>query len=142
MNTIGKTLNIDAARWVREFHETVRGLVEEALEHKWRVVSIEQTAKSEYAATLATAQNETPDYILKEIAATFTVNLVENAPVDRAINGFVQRVPLDALTCTVALTSDEKLHIIHVLHETARPPHPISEHTGMPYDPEWGYRRN
>lgn len=137
MNIVGKTLNIDAARWLQEFHDTIRRLVEDVCEQKWRVVSLEQTAKSEYAATLASAQSMTPEYILKEIVATFAVKLVENAPVEASVAGHVVRVPLRGLECQLALMSDGKFRVMDVVEVL-----PVSGYTGMPFNPEWGFRRN
>lgn len=137
MNIVGKTLTIDAARWLQEFHGTIRRLVEEACEQKWRVVSIEQTTYSDYAATLATARKDTPEYILKEITASFEVTLIENAPVEAVVAGQVMRVPLNVVECRVALMSDGTLRVLNAVQTL-----PVSGYTGMPFDPEWGLRRS
>jgi hypothetical protein len=117
LNFVDSELKIDAARWIRDFHETIHHSIEELFEGAWRVTKIIEQSKTIYQPTLVTRRDSAPDYILTEVLATFDVESTENGPLDTVLeNPFTFETrettrPMRRLHCKVQLLSSGYLRI-------------------------------
>lgn len=105
-NLLRTELNIDAARWTTDYHQTIRRVIEEhinAEQHEglWCVTRIKEESSTYYAAGLATDLASYPESILTEAHATFEIDL--------------EQYPFPTqMTITAKLVSNGKLMITQV----------------------------
>ena len=104
-------LNIDAARWLTEFHQTVKKVVEERIGTEWRVARIEEKSTTRYGYTLATRDSPHPDYIQSQAEATFEITMIENKPREQVVDGARVTIRLSEMHITAELVSSGKLYI-------------------------------
>jgi hypothetical protein len=101
INHSNTSLPIDSARWTRELHESIRSTLEQDSEGFWRVVAINETSTTSYQATLKTAKDEIPEYMLSEVLSTFVVQLVENGPLEKIVDGHIFKQRLNKFQCEI-----------------------------------------
>lgn len=105
-NLLRTELNIDAARWTIDFHQTLRYVIEEhinAEQHvgNWRVTRIREESTTRYKTPLATDLTSYPDNMLAEVLATFEIEM--------------EQFPFPTqMTITAKLVSNGKLMITQV----------------------------
>lgn len=106
-------IDVDAAHHITQFHENIRLQVEEYFGGEWRVCSIQEDSTTVYKATLETLTAQEPVYILAEAQATYTIQCVENAPVQKLnAYGGMETTVLNHLTCKARLLSNGQLLVM------------------------------
>jgi hypothetical protein len=124
MNSEGTQFDIPVVSSVNALHTAIREALERDCEGAWRVQTISQHASTNYAATKDTRAQLSPEYVHTYTGASFDVELIENAALDREIDGQKVAVRLSRLHVKLVLQSTGKLMIVHSEIETykSRPP--------------------
>lgn len=120
-NLLSTELNIDAARWTTDFHQTIRRVLEEHIGSGWRIIKITERSTTSYMSTYNTSLLPYPDYTLAEATATFDVELIENKPRDIQLpTGERLQVALERTHLTVQMISNGKLLITNMQMDIPR----------------------
>lgn len=111
---VGKKFDGRVLQRVQDMHSELRTWVQEVCTQEWCVTGIRQETESAYQPTLATLQDEQPEYILSEVKIYVIVTLVERVPVEKLLNGVLVHLPLTTLECRLDLMSDGLLQVTDI----------------------------